>query len=142
MAVAAVGVLAGGAVFGTPSGGAAGAPPEQAVPVAECGPGSRPETGMQGRVSAADHAGGYSDLPITCNAELVAHHGTSGGYKVERYVDAAGHECAYYDSSLVAGIDVLEGGLGVFVLDMTDPCLLYTSPSPRDGLLSRMPSSA
>ena len=24
----------------------------------------------------------------------------------------------------------------------TVPCLLYTSPSPRDGLLSRMPSSA
>ena len=23
-----------------------------------------------------------------------------------------------------------------------DVCLLYTSPSPRDGLLSRMPSSA
>ena len=26
--------------------------------------------------------------------------------------------------------------------DMYDYCLLYTSPSPRDGLLSRMPSSA
>ena len=25
---------------------------------------------------------------------------------------------------------------------LSDPCLLYTSPSPRDGLLSRMPSSA
>ena len=25
---------------------------------------------------------------------------------------------------------------------VTKPCLLYTSPSPRDGLLSRMPSSA
>ena len=25
---------------------------------------------------------------------------------------------------------------------VTDSCLLYTSPSPRDGLLSRMPSSA
>ena len=25
---------------------------------------------------------------------------------------------------------------------MDNPCLLYTSPSPRDGLLSRMPSSA
>ena len=25
---------------------------------------------------------------------------------------------------------------------LMDPCLLYTSPSPRDGLLSRMPSSA
>ena len=41
----------------------------------------------------------------------------------------------------------------VAVNDLTDPktlahlfkydtCLLYTSPSPRDGLLSRMPSSA
>ena len=27
-------------------------------------------------------------------------------------------------------------------MDQTNPCLLYTSPSPRDGLLSRMPSSA
>ena len=26
--------------------------------------------------------------------------------------------------------------------DQQDSCLLYTSPSPRDGLLSRMPSSA
>ena len=26
--------------------------------------------------------------------------------------------------------------------DILDSCLLYTSPSPRDGLLSRMPSSA
>ena len=25
---------------------------------------------------------------------------------------------------------------------LIDVCLLYTSPSPRDGLLSRMPSSA
>ena len=26
--------------------------------------------------------------------------------------------------------------------DLGGDCLLYTSPSPRDGLLSRMPSSA
>ena len=26
--------------------------------------------------------------------------------------------------------------------NITKDCLLYTSPSPRDGLLSRMPSSA
>ena len=26
--------------------------------------------------------------------------------------------------------------------DLIGTCLLYTSPSPRDGLLSRMPSSA
>ena len=27
-------------------------------------------------------------------------------------------------------------------VSFTNTCLLYTSPSPRDGLLSRMPSSA
>ena len=34
-----------------------------------------------------------------------------------------------------------EAGLGG-AAGMPDICLLYTSPSPRDGLLSRMPSSA
>ena len=29
-----------------------------------------------------------------------------------------------------------------FEVDMNDDCLLYTSPSPRDATLSRMPSSA
>ena len=29
-----------------------------------------------------------------------------------------------------------------YVTDQLNACLLYTSPSPRDGLLSRMPSSA
>ena len=29
-----------------------------------------------------------------------------------------------------------------FVIGSRNSCLLYTSPSPRDGLLSRMPSSA
>ena len=28
------------------------------------------------------------------------------------------------------------------VIETVPTCLLYTSPSPRDGLLSRMPSSA
>ena len=30
----------------------------------------------------------------------------------------------------------------VMLITMIITCLLYTSPSPRDGLLSRMPSSA
>ena len=29
-----------------------------------------------------------------------------------------------------------------YLVALADNCLLYTSPSPRDGLLSRMPSSA
>ena len=35
---------------------------------------------------------------------------------------------------------VKAAGMEVCVFNRT--CLLYTSPSPRDGLLSRMPSSA
>ena len=30
----------------------------------------------------------------------------------------------------------------LILVTSVNPCLLYTSPSPRDGLLSRMPSSA
>ena len=33
-------------------------------------------------------------------------------------------------------------GTSVGARDIANSCLLYTSPSPRDGLLSRMPSSA
>ena len=33
-------------------------------------------------------------------------------------------------------------GLDVYQVGLVMVCLLYTSPSPRDGLLSRMPSSA
>ena len=34
------------------------------------------------------------------------------------------------------------GAAGTVSIDPNTACLLYTSPSPRDGLLSRMPSSA
>ena len=34
------------------------------------------------------------------------------------------------------------GTVGAYGLSVVGTCLLYTSPSPRDGLLSRMPSSA
>ena len=37
---------------------------------------------------------------------------------------------------------VLGGITAVFEMPNTNPCLLYTSPSPRDRQKSRMPSSA
>ena len=37
--------------------------------------------------------------------------------------------------------DLIVGLLNT-INETIDDCLLYTSPSPRDGLLSRMPSSA
>ena len=39
-------------------------------------------------------------------------------------------------------VKVLYNRRGVSDYVLYDDCLLYTSPSPRDGLLSRMPSSA
>src|SRR5664279_5262749 len=44
---------------------------------------------------------------------------------------------------LFFGLHVAETvGRGIVEADVVNSCLLYTSPSPRDGLLSRMPSSA
>ena len=39
-------------------------------------------------------------------------------------------------------IDEVLFQLEISLLESDVACLLYTSPSPRDGLLSRMPSSA
>ena len=47
---------------------------------------------------------------------------------------------------VMTGFRLAKGGaqelLGIKADIATYGCLLYTSPSPRDGLLSRMPSSA
>ena len=57
----------------------------------------------------------------------------------------------YKEERLIMGeqtADIEVGGKQVLnfcannYLGLADSCLLYTSPSPRDGLLSRMPSSA
>lgn len=117
------------ALLGVTSAAVAYAPeaPVVATPQAECGPGSRPETGLQGRVSAEDHASGRAAEGFTCNTELVGSfvevdgNGTYGGYKVERYVDAQGQECAYYDTTLLFPTDLLDGRAGVNVMDMSDP---------------------
>ena len=47
----------------------------------------------------------------------------------------------YYERALSIRLNML-GPDHVDVAETYHGCLLYTSPSPRDGLLSRMPSSA
>jgi hypothetical protein len=98
-----------------------------ATPKAVCGPGSNPEIGIQGRVSRAEHQSGRAADGYTCNTELVGSRlvpdaiGTVAGFKVERYVDAAGNDCAYYDSALLYPLGIVDGENGVNVLDMSDP---------------------
>ena len=60
-----------------------------------------------------------------------------------------GELCADWDFCAgVTGADLVKDGKPLTSKRFTDTvilaegCLLYTSPSPRDGLLSRMPSSA
>jgi hypothetical protein len=66
------------------------------VPRAVCGPGAIPESGVQGRVTAADLQAGTG---FRCNLEMIGHTGTLAGFRTHRYIDQAGHECAFYDSS-------------------------------------------
>jgi hypothetical protein len=92
-----------------------------ATPRATCGPGSKPETGRQGRVPLAEYTSGRAEEGYFCNTRTVGHHGETGGFQVQRYTDATGRTCAYYDSTLLFPIDVRNGALGTTVLDMTDP---------------------
>ena len=48
----------------------------------------------------------------------------------------------YYEIESEKIPEAFDGYRIVFLTDLHCACLLYTSPSPRDGLLSRMPSSA
>jgi hypothetical protein len=94
-------------------------PPFVATPVARCGPGSHPEPSVDGRVPAGSAAHG-----LNCNMTLVAHQGTEGGFKVLRYVDSHGHDCAFYDTTLLFPLNALNpggGSAGVTVLDMSNP---------------------
>ena len=55
-----------------------------------------------------------------------------------RFQNLSGNECHFFCADDTHGTPVM---LKANEMGIT-PCLLYTSPSPRDGLLSRMPSSA
>ena len=43
---------------------------------------------------------------------------------------------------LAGVIDVIDANKDIYHIPANKDCLLYTSPSPRDATLSRMPSSA
>src|SRR4051812_22205661 len=94
-------------------------PPQTATPLATCGPNSNPQPGIDGRVPKGSNPKG-----LWCNMTLIAHQGTSGGFKTLRYIDTGGHECAFYDTALLFptnAINLSGPSLGVAVLDMSDP---------------------
>ncbi|HUR48751.1 MAG TPA: hypothetical protein VMY88_04340 [Acidimicrobiales bacterium] len=105
------------------------------TPTGPCGPGSKPETGLQGRVPPEDHASGRAAQGYTCNTETIGRAGVKGGFRVERYVDESGRECAYYDTTILFPTNALFPSgtpTGTDVLDMTDP----TKPALTATLLT------
>ena len=55
----------------------------------------------------------------------------------DKYIDQG-----YDPDVLTTDFDVIKASKPDVFIDVSGPCLLYTSPSPRDATLSRMPSSA
>src|SRR4051794_7672000 len=120
-ALAAATLTAGSSIAATR---AAHSPPSaDPTPDIACDKGSLPES-TQGRASKADYGNGRAAKGYTCNARQVSHFGVSGGYRVERYVDKAGHECAYWDSTLLFPTTAADQGAettGTYVMDMSNP---------------------
>ena len=80
--------------------------------------------------------------PLTAGAVFIATAATDAVYVMftsaviaRKRMSAANWSAVWYMLSSYAVISYTENPFYV-------ACLLYTSPSPRDGLLSRMPSSA
>lgn len=93
------------------------------TPGIRCDKGSRPEK-VQGKVPAADYESERAAKGYYCNARRVSHFRSSGGYRVERYVDKSGRECAYWDSTLLWPHNAPEQGTegpGLYVMDMKNP---------------------
>src|SRR4051812_9074326 len=110
-------------------------PPIKATPRADCEPGGIPEGPMQGRVAADAVAAGKVDKGYLCNLTVIGKSGSTGGFRVHRYIDRSGHECAYYDTTLLFPTNALSLSgepTGVAVLDMTDP----RHPVRTDSLLT------
>jgi hypothetical protein len=99
-------------------------PPIVATPPARCNAGSRPEPSIQGRLPREEVDSGRADEGYWCNLTVLGRSGNTGGFRVHRYIDQAGHECAYYDTALLFPTNALSFSAeptGVAVLDMSDP---------------------
>ena len=97
---------------------------------------------VQATGSEVDIAGSL-DLSMGDDTQLVARLTSGVGEPIPNTPveinSSAGHRI-----DVDSRITDIDGLVEFSVMDVTaaDTCLLYTSPSPRDGLLSRMPSSA
>jgi hypothetical protein len=113
-------------VFGDDDGGddghrsGGGQPIPLTVPKATCGAEDRPETGLQGQVSAALRASGFKGF--NCNLRLIGQSkGEGASWQHAFFRDRVGHRCSYYDTASPVDGTTNRTNLGVVVLDVTNP---------------------
>jgi hypothetical protein len=118
--------LTGSLVAGGAGQAAARAPVDTKVPRADCGPGSAPETGLQGQVPLADRESGRSQRGYECNLELLSRYQGQG----QGTVGASYGHCQYLGTILPSAVSAKRPGVNV--VDMSDPA----RPRLSDSLLS------
>lgn len=94
-------------------------PSPSEVALAECGPGSMPETGLQGQVPLADRESGRNLQGYNCNLKLVGQYQGPGASIVNPSFDT----CAYMSTSgtLLDPLQALSPMPGVVVVDASNP---------------------
>lgn len=107
---------------------------EGPVPRAECGPGSRPETALQGEVTVGDRQSGRSAHGYWCNLEVVGDYGTADGFEGAQWQLAWYGDCAYYGTRL-HGRQQKRGTIVVDASDSANPRFStnLTSPAMLDA---------
>lgn len=92
------------------------APVPVAVPRALCGPGSRPETGLQGQVSLADRQSGRSGQGYQCNMTRIAQYQGVGS----DWVSASNGRCAYMPTNWYGTAGGTHAQSGIQVIDFSN----------------------
>ncbi len=91
--------------------------PVPIVPRASCGPGDRPETGLQGQVPANLRAAGFNGF--NCNLQLVGQaKGDGANWQSAEFKDRAGHTCGYHGTAIATANRTT---LGSSVVDISNP---------------------
>ncbi len=86
-----------------------------AVPRADCGPGSLPESGLQGDVPAEDRNSGRSTQGYRCNMTLLGGLQDRGGGILSVTYDHCSYTSTFFPGNIVGGTP------GVQVIDVSDP---------------------
>ena len=79
-------------------------------------------------------------VPKATLYKMVSYKGSIGGKKYTPLSSA--DEMGKMQGDMGKGFQAVIGGINSLGASINSICLLYTSPSPRDATLSRMPSSA